>query len=478
MFKKTIPILMMLFALGRLGAQESAFNAVLQTLAPLPGEVVNLTMLDGELYCCASGILLKSERNGETLTRWLPDTNLAKLAPDARYVVRHPSGDLYITIPDRKGHMTLYRKGSTKNKLEKLKMNNMSVEHPTFTTDGMIMIFASRDERNVGGSDLWYSLMEDGKWSKPVNLGVRINTKNDELSPTMYRDCLVFTSNGHLKEDKKLRMFATRLLSDRATGDTVGMLHIGRNKIQPLPEPINSTNANDYDIAVDTIEGYGYWVSTRGGKPEVFSFDGTLDGVLMWGHVMNSNGYRLEGVRVSASHGEKTVCRTTTDATGYYRLYLQSGHEYNLTFELDDYYILHEKFSTPVGGDKMLLSETKHDAQMDGLPIGEKLYYDNLFGPNADIELCAYGKESLKPLLQFLIDNPQLAVTLSLSCNITDNDTFNSLLTQERLGTLMNYMYTQLATSVKMQFIDGSKTSTTANGVSRLTVILSKGQNW
>jgi len=469
--------MMLICTFGMVCAQESAFNAKKQVMAPLPGEVINLTMLDGELYSYASGVLLKAERNGETLTRWLPDTNLAKLAPKAKYVVRHPSGDLYLTMPDRKGMMTLYCiQDPTKPKLKKVKMYKMSVEHPTFTTDGQIMIFASRDGNGVGGSDLWYSLLERGEWTKPVNLGLRLNTTGDELSPTMYRECLIFTSNGHGNNNEHLQLYATQLLSKNATGDTVGMLNIGRSKLQPLPMPINLTTSNDYDIAVDTAGGYGYWVTTRDGSPQIYSFHGTLDGILLWGHVYNRISKRLEGVRVSAQQNGKTVCHTVTDANGYYRLYLQSGHKYSLTFKLDDYFILHEDISMPKDSEKMLLNETRHDAQMSSLPIDERLYYDNLFGPNADIELSKYGKETLNPLIQYLVDNPQMIVTLSLSCNITDNDSFNSLLTQQRLRTLMNYMYPQLPTSVRMQFIDGSSTAKSANGISRLTVMLTKGR--
>ncbi len=474
---KKIILIMMICAYGYICAQESAFNAQEQTMASLPGEVINLTIMDGELYSCASGLLLKAERNGETLTRWLPDTSLAKLAPDAKYVVRHPSGDLYLTMPDRKGIMTLYRiQDPQKPKLKKVKMDKMSVEHPTFTTDGEIMIFASRDGKGVGGSDLWYSLFDDGEWTKPVNIGLRLNTTGDELSPTMYRDCLIFTSNGHNKFSEHMQLYATQLLSKKSTGDTVGMLNIGRSKLQPLPLPINLTTSNNYDIAVDTANGYGYWVSTRDGEPRIYSFNGTLDGVLLWGHVCNHQNQRLKGVRVSVQQNGKTVCHTETDDNGYYRLYLQSGHNYSLTFKLDNYFILHEDVSMARDNDKMLLSEKRLDTQMNKFPTDERMYYDNLFGPNADIELSQYGKETLNPLIQYLIDNPQMIVTLSLNCNITDNDSFNSLLTQQRLRTLMNYMYPQLPTSVKLQFIDGSATAKAANGISRLTVILTNGR--
>ncbi len=53
---------------------------------------------------------------------------------------------------------------------------------PTISKDGNLMIFASdRDTNN--GIDLFYSLRINNKWTKPINLGRNINSKNDENFP-------------------------------------------------------------------------------------------------------------------------------------------------------------------------------------------------------------------------------------------------------------------------------------------------------
>ena len=49
--------------------------------------------------------------------------------------------------------------------------------------DGRSLYFASRGHKGMGGSDLYVSRLDDnGKWSKPENLGYPINTKSDENS--------------------------------------------------------------------------------------------------------------------------------------------------------------------------------------------------------------------------------------------------------------------------------------------------------
>jgi hypothetical protein len=48
-----------------------------------------------------------------------------------------------------------------------------------------IMIFASNREGGFGGYDLYYSILKNGIWSSPVNLGPRINTSSDEYRPVI-----------------------------------------------------------------------------------------------------------------------------------------------------------------------------------------------------------------------------------------------------------------------------------------------------
>jgi hypothetical protein len=47
------------------------------------------------------------------------------------------------------------------------------------------MVFASNRAGGFGGYDLYYSILKNGFWSSPVNLGPRINTSSDEYRPVI-----------------------------------------------------------------------------------------------------------------------------------------------------------------------------------------------------------------------------------------------------------------------------------------------------
>jgi WD40-like Beta Propeller Repeat len=64
-----------------------------------------------------------------------------------------------------------------------------------------VMVFTSNRPGGLGGYDLYYSILKNGKWSSPVNFGPRINTSYDEYrpvigtSPDFTNNYLMFSSN-------------------------------------------------------------------------------------------------------------------------------------------------------------------------------------------------------------------------------------------------------------------------------------------
>lgn len=101
-------------------------------------------------------------------------------------------------------HLKLYKaelvEGSWSN-IEPLPFNgdDFSVEHPALSNDGKRLYFASDMTGTLGGFDLFYvNINEDGTYGNPVNLGATINTKHREQFPYIANNGdLYFSSNGH-----------------------------------------------------------------------------------------------------------------------------------------------------------------------------------------------------------------------------------------------------------------------------------------
>jgi len=67
--------------------------------------------------------------------------------------------------------------------------------------DRDLMVFTSDREGGQGGFDLYYSFLENGEWTAPVNFGPGINTEYDEYRPIvfsfqdLYSHLMIFSSN-------------------------------------------------------------------------------------------------------------------------------------------------------------------------------------------------------------------------------------------------------------------------------------------
>ncbi|PIB33934.1 hypothetical protein BFP72_00045 [Reichenbachiella sp. 5M10] len=86
----------------------------------------------------------------------------------------------------------------------------------SLSDDGKIMLLAMESFGTYGVEDLYVShLQKDSVWSSPKNIGSRINTANQEITPFLASDnkTLFFSSNGHGGEGS-FDVFMSRRLDD------------------------------------------------------------------------------------------------------------------------------------------------------------------------------------------------------------------------------------------------------------------------
>lgn len=81
------------------------------------------------------------------------------------------------------------------------KINSSAWEsQPFLSSDGRFLIFSSNRKGGFGKRDLYFSRKVDGDWITATNLGDKVNTFADEISPflTLSNDELFFSSNGRV----------------------------------------------------------------------------------------------------------------------------------------------------------------------------------------------------------------------------------------------------------------------------------------
>ncbi len=134
---------------------------------------------------------------------------------------------------------------------------NYSVGHPSVSRDGSKLYFASDMPGAYGSSDIFVAdILADGKYSKPRNLGRKINTLGREAFPYMdSKNNLYFSSDSRKGGFGGLDIYAVKVYADNTISDA---LHLG--------QPINS-DSDDFGYALNNDLNEGYFSSNRkGGK--------------------------------------------------------------------------------------------------------------------------------------------------------------------------------------------------------------------
>ena len=221
-------------------------------------------------------------------------------------------------------------------KPEPISFNNKqySVGHASLTADGKTMYFVSDMPGGFGGADIYKSTRnEDNTWTKPVNLGKKINTEGNETFPSIHETekMLFFASDG------KVGLGGLDVFVAQLTNGNIG-------KIKNLGTPIN-TNNDDFAFILDANEKGGFFSSNReGGKgdDDIYSFiliNPFVFGKTIKGTAKDKQGNILADAEVVLYDAQgKEIEKVKTDENGQYSFSVDADKDYKLTGNKDKYF--------------------------------------------------------------------------------------------------------------------------------------------
>ena len=132
-----------------------------------------------------------------------------------------------------------------------------SAKHPTVSDDGDRLFFASNMPGTYGKYDIYVSdIKPDGSLGMAKNLGPKVNTKKNDLYPSLNNGTLLFFASEGRKGYGGLDLFAVQVVKNTLT------------KSVNLGNSINSPS-DDYALSLEPEKGMGYVMSNRGKKNSV-----------------------------------------------------------------------------------------------------------------------------------------------------------------------------------------------------------------
>ena len=132
--------------------------------------------------------------------------------------------------------------------------DTFDVSFPTLNPEGNVLFFAAKNPEGFGGFDIYMSEKKGNGWGNPVNLGDKINTPENEVSPFYHPSGrLYFSSRGH-NIKRGLDVFYT----EKINGEWIRPVILGKS--------INSA-ADEYGFILNATLDTGYMVRRTRSKP-------------------------------------------------------------------------------------------------------------------------------------------------------------------------------------------------------------------
>jgi outer membrane protein OmpA-like peptidoglycan-associated protein len=281
--------------------------------------------------------------------------------------------------------------------------------------DNRTLYFSSKREGTVGGYDIFYSELDDnGNWGEPVNMGVPLNTPEDDVF-------FIVAGNGRY----------AYISSAREGG--FGMQDIWRitflNPEKPLVEGTEDNLIASSNASIQTVV---HQEKVEVKKVRLTIMKGTITDADT-GNPIESN---IEIVDLEKNEIYATL--QSNAATGKYLISLPSGKNYGITAKTEGYLFHSENVDVPAATS---YQELIKDIKLKPIDVGAKIVLSNIFFDFGKATLRDLSKAELDNLIKLLnVDYPKMVIEIGGHTDNVGSLETNTKLSANRAKAVVDYL--------------------------------------
>ncbi len=309
---------------------------------------------------------------------------------------------------------------------------------PSISPDGKTLYFISNRNGGQGQKDIWMSnLLPDGNWSKPVNLGDKINTPGQEQSPFIHPDnkTLYFASNGHTGMGG-FDLFKTTRNDDGTWSEPVN-----------LGYPINTT-FDEIGLIVNAKGDKAFFSSDRLSNKgrDIFEFELYEEArpnpvSYIKGKVFDaeSNKNLTATFELINLETNELIMQAESDKnSGEFIVCIPTDNDYALNVSKEGYLFYSDNFE--LKGVHEISDPYLKDIALKPIKPGERIILRNIFYATDSYELEEKSKVELSKLFEFLNNNPSLIIEISGHTDNVGTGEYNLELSENRAKSVYQYL--------------------------------------
>jgi len=303
-----------------------------------------------------------------------------------------------------------------------------------------VLMMSIESDPTFGERDLYVSfLRQDGRWTKPLNIGEDVNTAAEESAPFLAPDdrTLYFSSKGYAGYGGS-DIYVTRRLDDT-----------WKNWSEPenLGKGINTDN-NDEFFNIPATGEYGYFTRDDAGNTDIFRFEVPEEHqpepvVTIKGRVLDQKTKQPVKARIfyeTLPLGIEVGQIFSDPKTGEYQIILPSGAMYGYLAEADGYVAINANIDLKNTEE---YEEINRDLYLVPIERGAVVRMNNIFFDFDKYELKEESHPELNRVAKFLKENPDLDILVAGHTDSVGSDEYNLKLSQQRANSVVQYLVSQ-----------------------------------
>ncbi len=344
------------------------------------------------------------------------------VAPDSSTVyfvsnnkrLSHGGKDIFVIRRDAEGHW------SRPQPLDTTVNTPWDEESPWVTPDGKTLYFSSQGHNSMGGFDVFRShLRDDGTWSPAENLGVPLNTPDDDLfyhpSPV---DSLVAYVAGIREESLGLMDIYQVRWIPLALRDTIvpRVLRIKQEEAVPPPALNTLTLAAPVVPIIPRKELIvtGSITDKITGEPVMASID-----------------------IIDIEKNEVTGKTMSSKSTGRYVIRRKNRDPFGVEINAPGYMFLLDMIEFPASD---TVTVVRRDFRLNKIKVGESVVLQNIFFETAKAVITPVSYPALDRVIEFMKKNPAIKVEIDGHTDNVGSESYNLRLSQARAQAVVDYL--------------------------------------
>ncbi len=324
---------------------------------------------------------------------------------------------------------------------------------PSISADGKTLYFSSKRKGGPGAADIYYSTLENRRWSVPIPLPDNVNTEGNEMSPFIHADGRTL----YFKSDKHPGMGSYDIFVSRKRGDKW-------SDPENLGYPIN-TKGDDgaLSISTDGLTAYyssdeptrNFWGLKRKGKRNYDIYKFTLPD---HAKPIPSTYIRfkvVDAIKKTAIESELTITSLSNGETLYQKsgnakdgflTVLTRGENYSVYVEKEGYLFHSENLNmeeeaayfAPLERTIELVPIPEPAQEIDPIIYDTPIVLRNIFFKTASAELLAESQPEIERLQTLLNENTEIKIRIVGHTDNVGNSEYNKGLSQQRADAVKN----------------------------------------